>query len=144
MKEQEGTRYLRYLGLEEERLQKRRASFISARNPARIIVVLVGVPLVLALSAIAYHAATGASEEAAPAAVSSPTEEQAGFISNASDGQATPAAVSSTQVFWYGTGSVPGDCSTCEKVAKFIGLLTYCLAQVFGVHQDYSYTSPAP
>ena len=137
MKEQEVSRYLRYLGLEGQRLQNKTcASFISARKPAAVIVVLMGAFLVLVVSAIGYHAATGVGEEGASAAVSSSAEEQAGIVSNASDGQGVSVAVSSTQALWHNTRSASDNCTTCDKVGAFIELATYCIAQLSGEYRD--------
>ena len=130
MKEQECNRYLRYLGIPAQSSRnKTRASLISARNPVTVIVVITGVLVLLTVSAVAYHAAARAGEGGASPAASSTAEEQIGFTSNASDGQEAPAAVSSSQAFWDYYAS----CPTCHKLAICIGLVTYCIAYVFGV-----------
>ena len=64
MKGQEINRYLQYLGAEEQQFQnRRRASFVSPKNSARYIVVLMGVLVLLVLLALGYHTATGVGGE---------------------------------------------------------------------------------
>ena len=126
MKEQDIIRYLDYLGVQEQQPQnQRRASSVSRKNFVRAIVVLMGVLVLLGVSAIGYHAATVFGEG------------HAVFMSNVSYTQGAPAG-DQPPGLWDGYSDHVAHCYKCQCVILFSRLVSCLASGLLAVSTDGS------